>query len=259
MALLLAMYQKMRLIREKNQLVLDQTKFSSKLTRIEKNITNQQKRYTSLFSQLESQAKMMQNNAAMYFQNMMGLGVNSVNPMNYSGLNAFVMGSMASLLAKGITFNKGKDSESFVQIDNPMFEEMMNVYMANGGQFPKKVDPNDDTKYLDEYEDYTKEQVAAFTQAMRMGQMQQQQAQMFVQNANQQYANNVSIWLEAEKARLEAEQDAVLEPLQHEQTMLELDKTLTDQRLARINEEINSYTELCKQETQNSAPTFGLR
>ena len=67
MALLLAMYQKMRLIREKNQLVLDQSKFSSKLTRIEKNIANQQKRYTSLFSQLESQAKMMQSNATIMF------------------------------------------------------------------------------------------------------------------------------------------------------------------------------------------------
>ena len=42
MALLLAMYQKMRLTREKNQAQFDLTKFSSKYSRVQKNIERQQ-------------------------------------------------------------------------------------------------------------------------------------------------------------------------------------------------------------------------
>ena len=59
MAMLLAVFQKMRLIREKNQLVLEQSQFSSKLTRIEKNIANTQKRYTSMIANIDKQAQMM--------------------------------------------------------------------------------------------------------------------------------------------------------------------------------------------------------
>ena len=98
MALLLAMYQKMKLIREKNQATLDLTKYSSKLDRVTKNIERVQKRYTSLFAQLESQAKMMQSNATIMLQNMAGLGMNSVNVNNYTGMNGFTYGKLATVL-----------------------------------------------------------------------------------------------------------------------------------------------------------------
>ena len=78
MALLLAMYQKLRLIRERNQLTLEMTQTSSKLTRIEKNIERTQKYYTSLFQQIDSQAKLLQSNATTAIQAMCGLGVGSV-------------------------------------------------------------------------------------------------------------------------------------------------------------------------------------
>ena len=262
MALLLAMYQKMRLIREKNQATLDLTKYSSKLDRVTKNIERVQKRYTSLFAQLESQAKMMQSNATMMFQNMAGLGMNSVNLNNYSGINGFVTGIMGqALVTQGITFNKGKDNEQFIQLSEDDFNAMMNEYMSNGGQFLRAKDPEDETKYLkDQYENgWSPEQVQAFTQAMRMGQMQQQQAQMWVQNANQQYGNNVSIWLEAAKAQLEAEQDAALEPLNYQETMWELEKTQADNKLKRINAQLESYDQLVSSESEKTAPTFGLR
>ena len=47
MAILLAMYQKMRLTREKNQATFDLTKYSSKLSRVQKNIKRQQELFTS--------------------------------------------------------------------------------------------------------------------------------------------------------------------------------------------------------------------
>ena len=129
MALLLAMYQKMRLIREKNQLVLDQTKVSSKLSRVQKNIERVQKRYTSLFANLDSQAKMMQSQAKVGIQSMFGLGMGSVDPYNYGGLSGFVVNGMSQILAKGI--NKGKDANGddlgTVTIDNARFSEMKMV------------------------------------------------------------------------------------------------------------------------------------
>ena len=93
---------------------------------------------------------------------------------------------------------------------------------------------------------------------MQNARMYQQQVQMDVQTKNQQYGNNVSIWLEAQKAQLEAEQDAVLEPLNYEETMMELEKTQAETRLQRINAQIQSYDQLVSQEAQNSAPKFGL-
>ena len=73
-----------------------------------------------------------------------------------------------------------------------------------------------------------------------------------------QYESNVSIWLDAQKAALEAEQDAMLEPLNYEETMLELEKEQKDTRLQRINEEIETYKQLVSQEVKNTTPTFGL-
>ena len=261
MALLLAMYQKMRLIREKNQATLDLTKYSSKLDRVTKNIERVQKRYTSLFAQLESQAKMMQSNAQMFFQNMSGLGCGSVNPMDYTGLNGFVTNFMGNMLVNnGVQLTKDGTPHT---MDSTMYQTLMDHYVANGGNFiPVYEDDGKTPKKIDgvvQYEGFTADDVTAFTRAMQAAKLQQQQTQMWVQNANTQYGNNVSIWLEAEKARLEAEQDAVLSPLNEQQTMLELEKEQTDARLTRINSELEIYKELCSQEAKNTAPTFGLR
>jgi hypothetical protein len=266
MALLLATWQKMRLIREKNQLVLEQSQFSSKLTRIEKNIERTQKRYTSLFAKLESQAKMMQSQAQVMFNNMANLGTNSVALNNYSGMNGFVYGLMQKALGDGTLekykFENGKRiADGTVAIN---FDAMFNEWQKSG-DFRLKRDKNGNVIYkadnkTPEYEGgWSQEQVDAFNTCMQQAKMQQQNAQMWVQNQNQQYQNNVSIWLEAQKAQLEVEQDAALEPLNYQQTMLELEKNQKDARLKRIEAELQSYTELANKEAENTAPTFGLR
>ena len=259
MALLLAMYQKMRLIREKNQVTLDLTKYSSKLDRVTKNIERVQKRYTSLFAQLESQAKMMQSNATMMFQQMAGLGMNSVNLNNYTGMNVFVCNAMAGMLSKGIKFAQDADPHT---MNEATYNALMNHYMSNGGQFVPQKDEDGNPLKVDgvlQYNDFTADDVKAFTMAQRQAQAAQQQAQMWVQNANQQYGNNVSIWLEAAKAQLEAEQDAALEPLSYQETMWELEKTQADNKLKRINAQLESYDQLVSSESEKTAPTFGLR
>ncbi len=268
MALLLAMYQKMRLIREKNQLVLDQTKVSSKLSRVQKNIERVQKRYTSLFANLDSQAKMMQSQAKVGIQSMFGLGMDSVNPYNYGGLSGFVVNGMSQILAKGI--NKGKDANGTdlgtVTIDNARFSEMYQAYMQNGG-FAYETDENGATVYEDpnaankvpKYKGgFTADEVKAFNMAMQYAKSVQQQQQFNAQQMCTQYESNVSIWLDAQKSALEAEQDMMLEPLNYEETMLELEKEQKDTRLQRINEEIETYKQLVSQEVKNTTPTFGL-
>ena len=263
MALLLAMYQKLRLIRQKNQLTLDLTKYSSKLDRVTKNIERVQKRYTSLFAQLDSQAKMMQSNATVMFQNMAGLGTNSVNLNNYSGMNGFTYGVMANMLKSDIKYKDKDNIEHTIPMNSDIFKKMYSHYMTNGRFLTKMGDDNkpltDENGNYIYQDDFTHEQVQAFTQAQQSASMQQQQAQMWVQTANQNYGNNVSIWLEAAKAQLEAEQDAALEPLSYEETMMELEKTQTDAKLKRVNEQIETYDQLVSQESEKTAPTFGLR
>ena len=106
MALLLAMYQKMKLIREINQDTLKLTRITSKIDRVTKNIERTQKRFTSLFAQLDQQAKMMQSNATMVFQGMAGLGMNnfanSTNPYGFTGMNGFVYGVMRNMFQNNI-------------------------------------------------------------------------------------------------------------------------------------------------------------
>ena len=269
MALLLAMFQKLRLKREYNQCALKATTFSSKISRVEKNIQRAQKRYTSLFAQIDSQAKMMTSQAKMGIQNMMGLGVNGTSGLtSLGGLSGFVMNAMGAGLAQGgwIKYKDESGEEQTLEgLDNSKIQQMMQVYMQTGGNFnPEYEDVTNDNgdvtgKKITGYGDFTKEEVAAFRAAMARAQQMQSQAQMQANNMATQYENNVSIWVEAQKAQLEAEQDAVLEPLNYEQTMLELDKELNDQKMTRLKAEMESYDQLCSEEAKNSAPTFGLR
>ena len=265
MALLLAMYQKMRLIREKNQATLDLTKFTSKYDRVSKNIERVQKRYTSLFAQLDSQAKQMQSQAKMFFQNAYGLGggyINDyMNPSSFSGMNGFIVNAMAGMLKNGVVIKSGEDA---TQIDNDRFQELYQIYMQNGGNFPIEYEDEAKTKPVKVDGDYKYEgdisaaEVKAFGIALQQARMYQQQQQMQCSNMSQAYDNNVSIWLDAAKAQLEAEQDAALEPLNYQQTMWELEKEQAEQKLTRIKANLESYTQLCSEEAKDQAPKFGL-
>lgn len=264
MALLLAMYQKFRLIREKNELVLKQASYSSKLSRIEKNIERTQKRYTSLFAQLDQQANTFKNNARLQFQNMFGLGSNSVNPYNYSGLNQNSCGTIVSMMSNLGQWYKPKDKNnnpiSVDGLSDTQAYEMLAYYMQNG-TFAKLTDSEGKAtgRYGNDTTNWSEHQVNAFNQAMQQAKAIQNQQQMAVQNMSTMYENNISIWLDAQKAQLEAEQDAALDPLNYEQTMMELSKTQADSRLKRIQAELDSYEQLASQEAEKSAPTFGLR
>ena len=299
MAMLLAMFQKMRLIREKNQLVLEQTQYSSKLSRLEKNIERKNKYYQSLFTQIGSQAKMMQSQATVMFQGMAGLGMNnfanSINPYGFNGMNGFIMQAATQFMAgRGIPYQTGTDSDNkptyeyYGGLSSDKIQRMWQHYNSHGGRFVPLSEKDDkgnfNTIYRQEgdeefgqfmfgvelegqkpneqipmYDGFTAEDVQLFNAAIQQAQMQQQYNQQWVQQATTQYGNNVSIWAEAAKAQLEAQQDAALEPLNYEDTMLQLEKEQLDARLQRLRAEKESYDNLVGEEAKNMAPTFGLR
>ena len=244
MALLLAMYQKLRLIRERNQLTLEMTQNSSKLTRIEKNIERTQKYYTSLFKQVEDQAKRYQNMATTAINSMAGIGVGYSNPLDYSGMgNAFITQFMNGYLGENGT-GWGDDQK---KLSENSFEEMAK-YLTQNGSFKDK-----DGNYK-----FNEEDIALFNTVKSAGYQAQQQAQANASMLSSQVQNNISIWADAMRQQYECEQDAALEPLTYEQTMLELDKTLKENRLKRIESEIESYSQLADKGAQEAAPKFGL-
>lgn len=229
MAFLLLLHEKMRLKRQVNKLTLKQLRYGNRLDRMTKNISRVQKMYSSKMTQLEKQAQMMQSQASVFFRNQMGLGMDNqaFNPWNMSGggITSFVLNQMGGMLASG--------------------------------QIPKDKDGNPQEGKYGSNGQFTQDEVTAFKMAMQAAQ-QNQSANMMCQQMSQNYQNNVSIWLEAAKEQLEAEQDAALAPLEAEQTDMELDKESVETQLAYAKERLQSIEQACSEETKNAAPKFGL-
>lgn len=275
MALLLAIYQKMRLIREKNQATLDLTKYTSKVNRVEKNIARVQKMYTSRMAQLDSQAKMMMSRAKTTFQQNLGLNMNMgspyLNPYQAGGSNAYVNQQIQRYMNSGIPYTLNdegkfdqitdqealKNGKDFYQIDPDYRDTLVELYMR--GQLNSGKAIEDDDENLD-FNGTTipKAQIAAFNMIANKANQDYYMANNMLTQSTSNYEQNVSIWLEAAKAQLEEEQDAALEPLNYQQTMWELEKELAEQRLTRIKEELESYKKLCDEEARDQAPKFGL-
>lgn len=275
MALLLAMYQKMRLIREINQDTLKLARISSKKQSVQKNITRVQKHFTSLLAQLDSQAKMMQNNASIFFRNSMGLGVNSVNPYDYasaSSTNMFIQQRALEYVRNGVPFSVKSDGENKT-VNYTLAEDKFFTMLEKGGPnglTPIKDDDGNPVKEPQTYfgtegkefaindEKITAEEAQIYQKAMQMAQMDLSKAQTMVSQATNTYASNVSIWLEAQKAQLEAQQDAQLEPLSYEDTMIDLEKSQLETRLEMLKAEKQSYDQLVSAEAKEAAPKFGV-
>ena len=203
---------------------------------------------------------MMQSQASVFFRNQMGLGMDNqaFNPWNMSGggITSFVLNQMGGMLASG-QIPKDKDNK-FPAMDQAKFQEMLQDYYTSGlGQY-KDADGNPKEGKYGSNGQFTQDEVTAFKMAMQAAQQNQSQANMMCQQMSQNYQNNVSIWLEAAKEQLEAEQDAALAPLEAEQTDMELDKESVETQLAYAKERLQSIEQACSEETKNAAPKFGL-
>ena len=281
MALLLAMYQKMRLIREKNQCVLEQTKYSSKLSRVQKNIERVNKMFESRKAKLESQAKLMTSNMKSIFQQASGLAINNSAYLNNYQMymngggatnNAFIQQRIQGYMQSGVPFEwvDGDNGKELKRVtDNQAFEDpetLLKLYQS-GAITPYAINLNYD-KETDKYTwgeegaensgSISAADVQKFRMVLQQSSMDYNNANMCLNQANTDLENNVSIWLQQQTAMLEAEQDQALEPLNYQETMWELEKEQAELKLKRIEEELQSYTQLVDNEAKNTAPKFGL-
>lgn len=270
--MLLAMYQKMRLIREKNQATLDLTKFSSKYDRVSKNIEKVQKMYTSKIASLESQAKMMTSQAKSIFQSGLGLTMdgNFTNPTGFGAMNGFVLSCMQGYLQNSkfgfngngqFGFINDENAREYTQhnLDSSTLTALYQLYCQGKiSAYSMKPVEGDDTLWDIDGQQYSKNDVTAFQALMQCANGEYSQRSMAMNQMNSNYETNVSIWLEAAKAQLEAQQDEAVEPLTYQQTMWELEKEQAEQRLERIKAELENYTRLCSEEAKEQAPKFGL-
>ena len=260
MAFLLLLHEKMRLRRQVNKLTLKQLRYGNRLDRMTKNIERVQKMYSSKQSQLQKMAQMMQSQATVFFQNAMGLGMQNqaFNPwnMNGGGMTSFVLNQMGAMLASG-KIPSGKDT-TYAAIDSARYQEMLQDYYLGGLGQMKDADGNPVAGKFGTKGQFSEDEVKAFKMAMQAAQQNQSQAQMMCQQMSQNYQNNISIWLEAQQALLEEEQDAALAPLEAEETDMDLEQESCETQLADARARLESILLSCSVGINSSDPTFGL-
>lgn len=257
MAVFLAMFQKFRLIRERNQLSLDLIKITGKINRIAKNITNKQKYFTGLMNKIDTDAKNYQQQASIWLkQTYLGAG-NGFMPGNFGGANGFIINQLKNMLT-------GKNAGiSIVGADGNKIDKKPRQEQQN--KFALLIDKLATGTYIGDLKDgklagieLTDEEADIFNTARAQANQMQYDMQQYVGFMEQNVSQNITIFADYQKELIEAEQDAVLDPLNYEQTELELEKTNIEERLARIKEEIPNYNDLCKEENREMAPKFGL-
>lgn len=254
MAHLLLMYQYLRAKREVNELTAKAFKFSGKKDRIKKNIEKTQKYYTDAKAKIAAQVKRMTSAGSVFFQQQAGLGAgmmsNYINPYStMSGNNAFISNAMIGMLGSD-DFNKALNDENskLGALTNEELADMYNKY--NRGELKKGDDGN--------YSGYSEAQMNSFQALLSSAQQYQYQMQTWVNNANANFQQNISIWEEAMNAQLEAEQDAALEPLNYEETMMELEETTTKTKLEEKKQELDNIKQELSQRVKDDAVSFGL-
>ncbi len=266
MAFLMLLHEKMRLQRKVNKLTLRELKMSSRKERITKNISRVQKMYSSKMTQLEKQASILQKQFTVGIQNSMGLGTQNqmFNPYGGGGITSFVANQLGNMLSNG--GQPIKDAKDNVIADfnkDGRIQQMMQDYYSGG--FKPVYDKEGDTSAsnIKEYEGlsgnkYTKDEYACFQRALNAAQQQQSQAQMMCQQMSSNYEANISVWLEAQKAQLEAEQDMALAPLEAEETDMDLEKESCEAQLADAKARLENIKQACSEGIKDSAPSFGL-
>ena len=260
MALLLSMYQKLRLTRERNQLQLKLTQISAKRKRVTKNMSEIQKRYTSIKQNIDNGIKQLKNQYKLWTQNAVLGGAGTFSPSIFG--NTGTSGYVINALSNWATNTKDGDS---LYTDNAA--NIMKV-IQSGGTFIKKLDngqeqtdasgnpiyvASNDASIEISQDDYNK-----FATASNLAQQEQTKATYVCNQMQQQYENNLSIFSLQQEAAIEAEQDEMLAPLAYEDTMLELEETEIKTRLEYLKNEIAAYDSQLKEDCQNAAPKFGL-
>ena len=266
MAFLLLLHEKMRLQRKVNKLTLRECQMANKKERITKNIKRIQDMYSKKQTYLQKQADLLQKQFTTNLQNSMGLGTQGQMFNPYSGgLTSFVVNQIGTLLSNTNGFKvKEKDgSERTVKFSNDRIQQMMQAQLCGGLKPVYQKKDEKDTNIVDHYVDnqqneYNINEYNLFQSAMQQAQMNQSQAQSACQTMSNQYTQNISVWLEAQQAKLEEEQDAALLPLEMQETEYDLERESCETQLADAKARLESIKQACSEGIKDSAPTFGI-
>lgn len=260
MALLLSMYQKLRLTRERNQLQLKLTQISAKRKRVTKNMSEIQKRYTSIKQNIDNGIKQLKNQYKLWTQNAVlgGAGTFSPSIFGNTGTSGYVINALS---------NWATNTQNGDDLYTDKATDIMKV-IQSGGTFIKKLDNGQEQKdtngnpiYVasnDANIEISQDDYNKFAIASNLAQQEQTKATYVCNQMQQQYENNLSIFSLQQEAAIEAEQDEMLAPLAYEDTMLELEETEIKTRLEYLKNELEAYTSQLKEDCQNAAPKFGL-
>ena len=261
----------MRLQRKENELTLKQLRYSSKVDRMQKKVDKRQKYYDKLKKQLQRQADSYKSQASVFFNNMAGLGTNSVNLYNPYGSNAATMQVLSGLNADAINQICGlkQGDKGYIQDENIVKAIQSGSAQVNSGKAFKFN--NDDAKEIPEgalFNTITGEVYSQNADAQSIGgvyQKVQQYAQMRVNQMQQytaqmktNYEQNISIWLQAAEDELEMQEQYEMDLLAEEQSDMEAEKSSIDVQLQRVQEEKKNVEQALGNAIQDSAPKFGL-
>ena len=266
MAFLLLLHEKMRLKRQVNKLTLKQAQYGSRLDRMTKNIARVQKMYSSKMTQLEKTAQMAQSQFKSGIMQQLGIGTQGLNPMNFGGLGGTSLFAMNcyNQLANALNSPQEVDGKTPFESFGGNGLAAVQAFVMGGGA-TKNYKDGSNTELKDASKPWkvgnielTDAQYQALNSGCYQVKMAESQQSYVASQMSSQYESSVSVWLEAAKARLEAEQDAALAPLEAEQTDMELDKESVETQLAYARERLQAIEQACSEGIKDSAPKFGL-
>lgn len=260
MALLLSMYQKMRLTRKISQLTLRKTRVDSKRERITKNISNVQKRYASITQNIKNYANQLKNQYKQWTQNSI-FGASTFNPTNFgnTGTTGYVLRAFDNWAANTTAGDNlySANAQAMVEVMkkggtfNPLIgDDKKPVLDANGKQ--QYVASNDPNVVISQ-EDYN-----TLNSVNYCAQQEQAQASYQCQTAQQNYENNVSIWETQALANIDAEENNALDPMHYEDQMLELESQEIEAMMAVYKAQLDTYKQDLAESAKDSSPKFGL-
>ena len=266
------LHEKLRLQRRVNKLRLRQLQASSRKDRITKNIERVQKMYSKRESKLQKMAQMMQSQFNVWAQNMSGLGTNGLNPMAYAaagGLSLFTMKGMQQWAKEAVDakYTSGDNNGNLIFGSGYGTPEQLLQAKQNGTLKQNYVDDpeNSGKQILDKERPWTdgtnywtNDQVGTLNAGINQISMMEQMQRANVQQMSAQYQNNISIWLEAQEAQLEAEQDAALLPLQEQETEWDLEANSCQVLLESAKQRLQAIESELGEAVKDSAPKFGL-
>ena len=223
MAFLLLLHQKMSLQRKVNKLTLAQTSIGRRKERISKRIEKVQKAYAKKQSNIDAQAK-----------------------------------RMSSVANNNLNFQRMKMMEGFKQvtwvdmIQHPDFADFKNdagkkITDLSGQELQEWARTHKD--------DYTQIANAALAQNNQIASQRQMQ-EYFFSSMQSNFQDEVSIFVEVEKQRLEDEEQMALAPLEEEDTQIDLEQASNEAQLSYAQSRLDAIQQALDSRAQE-APKFG--